>query len=194
MLLSCSHTHIIMWQALPLPNISRKIWNFFVFNKWITKIKHWTDINVKQKFNTLGTSLCRRSKSCNCIHFFFQKKGINEYIKILSLHHIFYVVICDTNSMISYTALRIIVCSDAFRSVPTTNLYNLKLESIQKEKKKVEQTDRIYKEISSLLPALIEALIDYFEVWAFPFHIALHTVPWELWLYSVQKCEGRSSM
>jgi hypothetical protein len=47
-------THTIMWQALPLPNIPRKIWNFFVFNKWITKIKHWTDINVKQKFNPLA--------------------------------------------------------------------------------------------------------------------------------------------
>jgi hypothetical protein len=82
--------------------------------------------------------------------------------------------------MISYTALRKVVCSDAFRSVPTTDLYNMKLESIQKKrrgKKGYNKLNRVYKEISSFLPALIEALIDYYEVWFFLFHIALHTVP-----------------
>ena len=81
--------------------------------------------------------------------------------------------------MISYTALRKVVCSDTFRSVPTTDLYNLKLESIQKKKgkKRYNKLSRVYKEISSILPALIEALIDYYEVWFFLFHIALHTVP-----------------
>lgn len=83
-------------------------------------------LNSWHKYHASRWVSLRGTERSDCIYFLLQKKGINKHIQILSLHDITYCMMSNANAMIGYTTLWKVVSTNAFRSIPTTNLCKVK--------------------------------------------------------------------
>lgn len=62
------------------------------------------------------------SEVSNCIHFLLQKKGVNEIVQTLSLHHITDGMMSEAYPVIGNSSLWKVVRTYTFGSIPATNL------------------------------------------------------------------------